>query len=75
MVGLKMNLDPTVRDEVLAVLAGQGMKNPTLNELAGGAGFAAEVVLGEKESRELIPRLLAAGATGIVEYPLTKVIG
>lgn len=75
MVGLKMNVDPTVREEVLAVLAGQGMKNPTLNELAGGAGFAAEVVLGEKESRELIPRLLAAGATGIVEYPLTKVIG
>jgi ATP phosphoribosyltransferase len=75
MVGLKMNMDLEARSAVLAELKGQGMKNPTLNELAEGAGFAAEVVLGEKESRALIPRLLAAGATGIVEYPLNKVVG
>ncbi len=75
MVGLKMNMDMESKAAVLAELKGQGMKNPTLNELAEGAGFAAEVVLGEKESRVLIPRLLAAGATGIVEYPLNKVVG
>jgi ATP phosphoribosyltransferase len=50
------------------------LKNPTLSPLADDDWVAAEVILSEKEVRDLIPALKRAGATGLVEYPLNKVI-
>lgn len=72
LVGLKMNVDNECREAVIALLP--SMKNPTVSSLADGSGVAMEVVLDEKEARELIPALKRAGATGLVEYPLNKVI-
>jgi ATP phosphoribosyltransferase len=45
-----------------------------VSQLADADWLAAEVILSEKEVRDLIPRLKRAGATGLVEYPLNKVI-
>jgi ATP phosphoribosyltransferase len=50
------------------------MKAPTITPLADGEWVALEVVADESRVRDLIPRLLASGATGIIEYPLNKVI-
>jgi ATP phosphoribosyltransferase len=72
LVGLKMNLPVDKRDDILAILP--SLKNPTISTLADPAWIAAEVILSESEVRELIPALKRAGATGLVEYPLNKVI-
>lgn len=72
LVGLKMNLPKAHLNEILSILP--SLKNPTLSPLADDAWIAAEVILHEKEVRELIPALKRAGATGLVEYPLNKVI-
>ncbi|MCH7945965.1 MAG: ATP phosphoribosyltransferase [Armatimonadetes bacterium] len=72
LVGLKMNLPAGSKDEVLAMLP--ALQNPTVSQLADERFIAVEVVLSEKEVRDLIPKLKRAGATGLVEYPLNKVI-
>jgi ATP phosphoribosyltransferase len=72
LVGLKMNLPKAQQKEILGLLP--SLKNPTLSPLADTDWLAAEVILSEKEVRELIPALKRAGATGLVEYPLNKVI-
>jgi ATP phosphoribosyltransferase len=72
LVGLKMNIPAASKQEVLGVLP--SLQNPTLSPLADPEWLAAEVILDSKESRTLIPALKRAGATGIVEYPLNKVI-
>jgi ATP phosphoribosyltransferase len=72
LVGLKMNLPVAQRDEILGILP--SLKNPTLSPLADPEWVAAEVILSEREVRDLIPALKRAGATGLVEYPLNKVI-
>ncbi len=72
LVGLKMNLPAAKRDEILSILP--SLKNPTLSQLADPEWLAAEVILSEGEVRELIPALKRAGASGLVEYPLNKVI-
>jgi ATP phosphoribosyltransferase len=72
LVGLKMNLPTAHQDEILGLLP--ALQNPTLSPLADPAWIAAEVVLPEKSVRDLIPALKRAGATGLVEYPLNKVI-
>ena len=72
MVGLKMNLPTAKREEILGLLP--ALKNPTLSPLADPAWLAAEVILDEHQVRDLIPALKRAGATGLVEYPLNKVI-
>ncbi len=72
LVGLKMNLPRSREAEILGLLP--SLKNPTLSPLADPEWVAAEVILTDKESRDLIPRLSMAGATGIVEYPLNKVV-
>lgn len=71
-VGLKMNAPRERLKEILAFLPAE--KSPTISELADGAWTAVEVILDEKMERELIPRLKRAGATGIITYPLNKVI-
>lgn len=72
LVGLKMNLPRARQAEILGLLP--ALQNPTLSPLADADWIAAEVILSEKEVRELIPSLKRAGATGLVEYPLNKVI-
>jgi ATP phosphoribosyltransferase len=72
LVGLKMNLPKDRQVEILSILP--SLKNPTISTLADDAWIAAEVILSEVEVRELIPALKKAGATGLVEYPLNKVI-
>jgi len=72
LVGLKMNLPVASQAEILGILP--SLKNPTLSPLADAAWIAAEVIVSEAEVRELIPALKRAGATGLVEYPLNKVI-
>jgi len=72
MVGLKMNVPCDQMDAVLAELP--SLKNPTISPLSDAGWVATEIVVEEKLVRELIPRLKRAGASGIVEYPLNKVI-
>ena len=72
MVGLKMNVPTAHQAEILALLP--SLKNPTLSPLADPAWIAAEVILEHHQVRELVPALKRAGATGLVEYPLNKVI-
>jgi len=72
MVGLKMNVPPDCLEKVLSVLP--AMRNPTVNSLAGESGYAVESVLDENVARSLIPELKRAGAEGIIEYPLNKVV-
>lgn len=72
LVGLKMNLPKAQQAEILSLLP--SLKNPTISQLADPEWLAAEVILGEIEVRDLIPALKRAGATGLVEYPLNKVI-
>jgi ATP phosphoribosyltransferase len=72
MVGLKMNVSADDLDAVVAQLP--SLKRPTVSPLHGGSGFAIEIVIEDKMSRDLIPRLRRAGAEGLVEYPLSKVV-
>jgi ATP phosphoribosyltransferase len=71
-VGLKMNVPETKLQEVVALLPSE--KSPTVSRLADAAWVAIEVILEEKQERELVPALKRAGATGIITYPLNKVI-
>jgi ATP phosphoribosyltransferase len=71
-VGLKMNVPEGKLTEVVSFLPAE--KSPTVSRLADSAWVAVEVILEEKQERELIPRLKRAGATGIITYPLNKVI-
>ena len=71
-VGLKMNVPEASLAEVVSFLPAE--KSPTVSRLADSAWVAVEVILEEKQERELIPALKRAGATGIITYPLNKVI-
>ena len=71
-VGLKMNVPEEKLAEVVGFLPAE--KSPTVSRLADSQWVAIEVILEEKQERELIPRLKRAGATGIITYPLNKVI-
>jgi len=71
-VGLKMNVPRSVLDEITAILPAE--KSPTVSNLHDPDWVAVEVVVEEKVERELVPRLKRAGATGIITYPLNKVI-
>ncbi|MBU0600231.1 ATP phosphoribosyltransferase [bacterium] len=71
-VGLKMNAHKDNLDKVLEILP--ALKNPTISKLSEGNWFAIETILDEKVVRKIIPQLKRAGAEGIIEYPLNKVI-
>jgi ATP phosphoribosyltransferase len=71
-VGLKMNVPEDRLEEVINFLPAE--KSPTISKLSEAKWVAVEVILEEKQERELIPRLRRAGATGIITYPLNKVI-
>jgi ATP phosphoribosyltransferase len=71
-VGLKLNVPREKLQSVLAVLPAE--KSPTVSTLADEGWVAIEVIVEERIERELVPLLSRAGATGIISYPLNKVI-
>ena len=71
-VGLMMNVERTNLEVVLSVLP--ALKKPTVADLSDRDWVAVNTVLDESTVRHIIPRLRAAGARGIVEYPLSKII-
>jgi ATP phosphoribosyltransferase len=72
MVGLKMNVPEERMDEVVAMLP--SLKAPTVAPLYRSSYFSVEIMVSREIVRDLIPRLLAHGAEGIIEYPLNKVV-
>jgi len=71
-VGLMLNVSRNCLDAVLAVLP--ALKNPTISQLSQGDWLAVNTILDESTVRTIIPRLKKAGAEGIVEYPLNKIV-
>ena len=71
-VGLKMNVEKTNLQKVLSLLP--AMKKPTIANLTDKNWLDVETIIDEAVVRELIPALKKAGASGIIEYPLNKVI-
>lgn len=71
-VGLMMNVERSSLQEVLNVLP--ALKTPTISTLADENWLALNTILDESTVRTLIPRLKQAGASGIVEYPLNKIV-
>jgi ATP phosphoribosyltransferase len=71
-VGLKMNVERKNLEPLLRALP--ALRNPTVANLSQPDWVAIETIIDEKVVRELIPRLKAAGAEGIIEYPLNKVV-
>ena len=72
LVGLKMNVSKENLDRVVKLLP--SLHAPTISPLYQTDWFAVETVVSENKVRELIPKLMAAGAQGIIEYSLNKVI-
>ncbi len=71
-VGLKMNIASENVDRLLKTLP--ALRNPTISALSQAGWVAVETIIDEHIVRELIPALKAAGAEGIIEYPLNKVV-
>ena len=71
-VGLKMNVRKENLKKVLSKLP--ALKKPTISGLSDDGWFAIETIIDERIVRVLIPELKSAGAQGIIEYPLNKVI-
>ena len=71
-VGLMLNVEKANLARVLAVLP--ALKNPTISSLSQGDWLAVNTILDETTVRMIIPRLKEAGAQGIVEYPLNKIV-
>jgi ATP phosphoribosyltransferase len=71
-VGLMMNVRRNDLEKVLAALP--ALRNPTIGQLSDPGWVAINTIIEEKTVRQLIPKLKAAGAEGIVEYPLNKVV-
>ena len=71
-VGLKMNVPRKKLDSLLRQLP--ALRNPTISPLAHEGWVAIETIIDERVVREIIPALKEAGAEGIIEYPLNKVI-
>jgi ATP phosphoribosyltransferase len=71
-VGLKMNVARADLHKIIGLIP--ALRQPTISALTNEDWVAVETVLDEREARELIPELRRAGAEGIVEYPLNKVI-
>ena len=71
-VGLMLNVEKPHLEAVLAVLP--ALKKPTISPLSDGSWLAVNTILDESTVRSIIPRLKEAGAQGIVEYPLNKIV-
>ncbi|MEO6828732.1 MAG: ATP phosphoribosyltransferase, partial [Acidobacteriaceae bacterium] len=71
-VGLRMNVRTTDLSTVLGVLP--ALNSPTISQLSNSEWVAVNTILDEHCVRDVIPRLKAAHAAGIVEYPLNKIV-
>jgi ATP phosphoribosyltransferase len=71
-VGIKLNVPKEKLEAVLAKLP--ALKRPTVSPLWGEGWYAVEVIVDESYVKDVIPELKRAGAQGIIEYPLNKVI-
>jgi ATP phosphoribosyltransferase len=71
-VGLKMNISRQNLATLLETLP--ALRNPTISNLSQEGWVAVETIIDEHVVREFIPALKAAGAEGIIEYPLNKVV-
>jgi ATP phosphoribosyltransferase len=71
-VGLMLNVEKTNLAKVIAVLP--ALKKPTISTLSDDEWLAVNTILDETTVRVIIPRLKEAGAQGIVEYPLNKIV-
>ncbi|HWF08799.1 MAG TPA: ATP phosphoribosyltransferase [Bryobacteraceae bacterium] len=71
-VGLMLNVHKDNVDAVLGVLP--ALKRPTVSHLSDDKWLAVNTILDESTVRTIIPRLKQAGAEGIVEYPLNKIV-
>ena len=71
-VGLMLNVRRENLDAVLAALP--ALKNPTISSLSDSDWVAVNTIIEESVVRQILPRLKAAKAQGIVEYPLNKIV-
>lgn len=71
-VGLKLNTKKSDLQSVLALLPAE--KSPTISSLADSEYIAVEVIIEDEIERKLVPALKRAGASGIITYPINKVI-
>lgn len=72
LVGLKMNVPKSALDTVTTLLP--SLTSPTISPLSSHDWVALEIIIAIKEVRDILPNLKRAGAEGIVEYPLNKVV-
>ena len=72
LVGLKMNVPGASKDKVMAELP--SLNSPTVAHLLDSDWLSVEIVVSETVVRDLIPKLKLAGAEGIIEYSLNKVV-
>lgn len=72
LVGLKMNLHRDNLNAVTTLLT--ALKTPTISPLADADWVALEIIMEQSTIRDILPQLKRAGAEGIVEYPLNKVV-
>jgi len=71
-VALKMNVPQDRLENIISLLP--SLHSPTVSPLHGGGWLAVESVVERNTIRDLIPRLVASGATGILEYELRKLV-
>ena len=71
-VGLMLNVRKTQLERVISVLP--ALNSPTVSALSDADWVAVNTILEESVVRDVLPRLKEVGATGIVEYPLNKVV-
>lgn len=69
---VKLNVPPGQLDAVLALVP--SLKAPTVSALAGDGGYAVETVVAKNQINRLIPALKDAGASGILELPISKIV-
>jgi ATP phosphoribosyltransferase len=69
---VKLNVEAAALDSVISLLP--ALKSPTVSKLFGEDGFAVETVVAKSEINVLIPALKDAGATGIIELPIAKIV-
>ena len=67
-----MNVPSSAKDKVLAELP--SLNSPTVSHLLDSDWLSVEIVVSETVVRDLIPKLKDAGAEGIIEYSLNKVV-
>ena len=71
-VGLMLNVKRSDLQRILDLLP--ALQRPTISPLSDGEWVAVNTIIEERTVRELIPKLKAASAQGIVEYPLNKIV-